>query len=282
MPVPTYAQGVKSASYWMSHYDSVKSTTVAAKTDAAKTASSSTATASADSGKSFWDNMLDIVNPLQHLPVVGTIYRSITGDKMGDFEKVAGDTLYGGPLGFVSSLADLGFEKITGKDFGDTMMAVVGLDHSDSTSSNTVLASNTAAAPDATKQVKNMPAANTTVSANASDAPRAFATHPPAQMLKQQAPRVVSPATSMPMVATVMPKRPSTLAPLQNTNAPASPPVTPSATVTSTPVDISSNTDALLQALARNGVTGPMQTQALDAYRRTMNMNANPASLAVH
>jgi hypothetical protein len=263
----------------MSHYDSVKSTAVAAKTDAGKPASSTTATASADSGKSFWDNMLDIVNPLQHLPVVGTIYRSITGDKMGDFEKVAGDTLYGGPLGFVSSLADLGFEKITGKDFGDTVMGFVGLDHDDNASSNTVLTSNT----------PKPAATNAAVAMDTSPSMRA--TGAPAPLLKPlSTARVVSPALSMPMVATVMPKHMTAPQPAIAQTKPGAPqpsttqPAPSRATATSSPVDISSNTDALLQALARNGVTGDMQTQALDAYRRTMNMNANanPVSLAVH
>ena len=44
---------------------------------------------------SFHD-LLSIINPLQHLPVIGTLYRAITGDKIGAIEKVAGDTLYGG------------------------------------------------------------------------------------------------------------------------------------------------------------------------------------------
>jgi hypothetical protein len=74
-------------------------------------------------GTAFHD-LLDIVNPLQHLPVIGTIYRAITGDKIGKFEKVAGDGLYGGLWGAVSSVADLAFEAVTGKDFGDTVLAL--------------------------------------------------------------------------------------------------------------------------------------------------------------
>jgi hypothetical protein len=88
------------------------------------TPATQTAQVVAPGGKSFWDNILDIVNPLQHLPVVGTIYRNITGDKMGDLEKVAGDTLYGGPIGLASSVADVAFEKITGKDFEDTVLGL--------------------------------------------------------------------------------------------------------------------------------------------------------------
>ena len=56
-----------------------------------------------------WDlsfhNLLGIVNPLQHLPVIGTLYRAITGDKIGTPEKIAGDALYGGVWGAAARAA---------------------------------------------------------------------------------------------------------------------------------------------------------------------------------
>ena len=70
-----------------------------------------------------FDDFLDIVNPLQHLPVVGTLYRKLTGDKIGTPEKIVGDGLYGGVWGLVSSVADTLFEDATGKNFGDTVLA---------------------------------------------------------------------------------------------------------------------------------------------------------------
>ena len=42
------------------------------------------------------------------------------------FPKIAGDTLFGGITGFASSMADFAFEKITGHNFGDTMLALAG------------------------------------------------------------------------------------------------------------------------------------------------------------
>jgi hypothetical protein len=77
---------------------------------------------------SFGD-FLDIINPLQHLPVVGTIYRAITGDKIDTPEKLVGDTIYGGPLGALSSLADIAFEKTTGHNFGDTILGFFSHHH---------------------------------------------------------------------------------------------------------------------------------------------------------
>jgi hypothetical protein len=72
--------------------------------------------------ESFFHRLLDVINPLQHLPLVGTAYRAITGDHMGPVEKVMGDTLYGGLWGAVTSIADVAFEGITGKSFEDTVL----------------------------------------------------------------------------------------------------------------------------------------------------------------
>ena len=73
------------------------------------------------SGFTFHD-FLSIINPLQHLPVIGTIYRAITGEHIGPVEKIAGDTLYGGLWGAVSSIADVALEQITGKSAEDTVL----------------------------------------------------------------------------------------------------------------------------------------------------------------
>lgn len=136
MPVAQFAQNVQTpffpmvrhANDWRPAKSGALPSTQVASTAATTPAATTTAsTATKPEEKSFWQDVLDVVNPLQHLPVVGTVYRAITGDKMGDVEKVAGDTLYGGPLGLVSSLADVAFEKITGKSFEDTAMGWVGL-----------------------------------------------------------------------------------------------------------------------------------------------------------
>jgi len=79
-------------------------------------------------GRLSFDDLLDIVNPLQHIPVVSTVYRAVTGDKMGDAAEVIGGGLYGGLMGLGSSLLDVAFKDVTGKTIGDTVMAWLGMD----------------------------------------------------------------------------------------------------------------------------------------------------------
>jgi hypothetical protein len=72
---------------------------------------------------SFWD-LLDVVNPLQHLPVVSNIYRQVTGDHLGGFARIAGGALFGGVLGVASGVANTVYAaKHNGQDFGDVALA---------------------------------------------------------------------------------------------------------------------------------------------------------------
>jgi hypothetical protein len=77
-----------------------------------------------ESGPTFGD-LLDIINPLQHLPLVGTIYRALTGDELSDGARMAGGALYGGPIGLIAAMANLGVREATGRDLGELAMAAV-------------------------------------------------------------------------------------------------------------------------------------------------------------
>ena len=70
-----------------------------------------------EEGMSFGD-VLDIINPLQHIPIISTIYRMATGDEVGMGSRIAGGALFGGPLGiFVSGLTAIierCLQRITG------------------------------------------------------------------------------------------------------------------------------------------------------------------------
>jgi hypothetical protein len=78
-------------------------------------------------GVTFHD-ILSALNPLQYLPVVGTIYRAATGDVIPEPLRRLGSLLVsglmGGPVGVVISLAMTIAEKITGLDPEKTLAAV--------------------------------------------------------------------------------------------------------------------------------------------------------------
>jgi len=78
-------------------------------------------------GPSFGD-LIDVINPLQHIPLVGTLYREIAGDTLDHAPKVAGNTLYFGPIGALTSVVDVFVEETTGKDVGGHVMGVLDED----------------------------------------------------------------------------------------------------------------------------------------------------------
>lgn len=83
-----------------------------------------TGTAAGDGEEmSFWD-FLDVINPLQHIPVVSTIYRELTGDQIKAPAKMAGGALFGGVIGFAASAADVILKEASGRDAGEHVMAL--------------------------------------------------------------------------------------------------------------------------------------------------------------
>lgn len=76
-----------------------------------------------DDGFDFFD-LIDMINPLQHIPVVSTLYRSVTGDSIGALPRIVGGALLGGPIGAGAALANVALESATGKDAGDHVLAM--------------------------------------------------------------------------------------------------------------------------------------------------------------
>lgn len=71
--------------------------------------------------------ILDIVNPLHHLPVVGGLYRKLTGDDISPVARIAGGGLYGGPVGAAVALANAAIEEHSGQDLtGNVISAFSG------------------------------------------------------------------------------------------------------------------------------------------------------------
>ena len=80
-----------------------------------------------------FDALLDVINPLQHIPVVSTIYRELTGDHMGAPASIGGGALYGGVLGFFSALGNEFLRAVTGRDVGETILSLLQGDGDDAT-----------------------------------------------------------------------------------------------------------------------------------------------------
>jgi len=67
-----------------------------------------------EEGFGFFD-LLDMINPLQHLPLVNIAYRKITGDEIKPISSIVGGALYGGPVGAASNVISHVIEDGTGK-----------------------------------------------------------------------------------------------------------------------------------------------------------------------
>ena len=70
-------------------------------------------------------DILDLFNPLQHIPIVSSIYRAITGDEISGPAKVMGGALFGGPLGFVAGMVDAISSQAAGGDLGEMTFAAM-------------------------------------------------------------------------------------------------------------------------------------------------------------
>jgi hypothetical protein len=100
----------------------------------AANATSATASADDSSGEhhggflEFIKTIIDIINPLQHIPVISSIYRHLTGDEISPAARIAGDALYGGPIGAAVAVANVAVESNTGRDIGENVFAMASGD----------------------------------------------------------------------------------------------------------------------------------------------------------
>lgn len=83
-----------------------------------------------ETGSFSFRDILDAINPLQHIPIISTIYRKLTGDHMGYASRIVGDTLFGGVFGSfisgaISAIANVFLDAFTGQDIGEHVMAAV-------------------------------------------------------------------------------------------------------------------------------------------------------------
>ena len=83
-------------------------------------------------------SILSELNPLQYLPVIGTIYRAVTGDTIPEAVRSIGSFLVsgliGGPIGLATNVAMQAIERVTGIDpekIGHDVLAGMGVGHRD-------------------------------------------------------------------------------------------------------------------------------------------------------
>jgi hypothetical protein len=79
-------------------------------------------------GSFSFKDILDMLNPLQHLPVISTLYRKLTGDTIGGVARIIGGAIYGragGIASMISSVANAIFGAVTGKDMGERIYAAI-------------------------------------------------------------------------------------------------------------------------------------------------------------
>jgi hypothetical protein len=85
-----------------------------------------------EDGFTFKD-LLDVINPLQHIPGVSTLYRDMTGDEISPASRIGGGALFFGPIGAAISTANVIVDKATGKDVGEHVMAAFTDEENDGT-----------------------------------------------------------------------------------------------------------------------------------------------------
>jgi hypothetical protein len=74
-------------------------------------------------GEFGWDDFVDLINPLQHIPFVNIAYRAITGDEIHGAARLVDFAL--GPLAGVSTAIDLAFRDVTGDSMAHNAIAAV-------------------------------------------------------------------------------------------------------------------------------------------------------------
>ena len=82
----------------------------------------------------FFDELLSELNPLQYVPVIGTIYRAVTGDTIPESARFAGSLvvsgLLGGPVGIAINVGTTMVEHLLGIDqeaVGNDILARLGI-----------------------------------------------------------------------------------------------------------------------------------------------------------
>jgi hypothetical protein len=77
-----------------------------------------------EDGSFGFDDFLDIINPLQHIPFVNMAYRALTGDQINGAAQMVGAVAMG-PISAASTVVDLAFKSETGEGLAANGIAML-------------------------------------------------------------------------------------------------------------------------------------------------------------
>lgn len=72
-----------------------------------------------------FEDLVDIVNPLHHIPLVNIVYQNLTGDTIKPAGRIIGGAVFGGFVGAAAGIANVIIEEETGKDVAGNVVAMV-------------------------------------------------------------------------------------------------------------------------------------------------------------
>jgi hypothetical protein len=77
-----------------------------------------------EDGKLGWDDVIDLINPLQHIPLVNVLYRKLTGDKINGAAELLGAIPFG-PFSTLSAITNIAVREASGRDVGANVIAMI-------------------------------------------------------------------------------------------------------------------------------------------------------------
>lgn len=93
-----------------------------------------------------FEDFLDVINPLQHIPIVSQIYQDKAGDEISDQAKAVGDIFYGvltgGVFGVLSAVSNAVLKQQTDKDASEHVYAFFDAENSPESLTDSQLSGN--------------------------------------------------------------------------------------------------------------------------------------------
>lgn len=72
-----------------------------------------------------FEDLIDIVNPLHHIPLVNIVYQNLSGDTIKPAGRIIGGAVFGGFAGAAAGIANVIVEEETGKDMAGNVVAMI-------------------------------------------------------------------------------------------------------------------------------------------------------------